>query len=114
MYELELSDDLELEEEYPVYENPLEQNRFWVYKTTYQGKISFIIVDMYDKNRYLFYDDSSKLGAIFMLEEGEIFDIEYLADFDDWNKFIKKFSESEHIKMANLVSIIVAAGIEKE
>lgn len=114
MYELEieLDDDFELYEELPVFENPLEQNRFWVYETTYQGKISNIIVDMYEKNRYLYFDDSSNLGTIYMLEEGELFEIDYMADFDNWNYFVKKFDNLK--KMANFVCLIVGAEIEKE
>jgi hypothetical protein len=115
MYELELSDEIELEEELPNFDNPLEQNRFWVYKTTYQGKISYIVVDMYDKKRYLFHDDaSSNLGSIFILEEGEIFDIEYIADFNDWNLFTNKFNDQSFLKMANIISIIITADIERE
>ncbi len=110
--EIELDDSYELEDELPIFENNLPQNRFWVYKTAYQGKISFIVVDMQEKNRYLFFDDSSTLGKIYMLEKGELFDIDYIADFNDWNNFMKKFTE--HQKMANLVSIIIDADIERE
>lgn len=110
--EIELDDNYELEEVLPVFENSLSQNRFWVYKTLYQGKISYIIVDMLEKNRYLFLDDSSTLGKIYTLEKGELFDIEYIADFNDWNVFMTKFEE--HAKMANLVSIIIEADIERD
>lgn len=114
MYELEieLEDDFYLEEELPNFKEMTSQKRFWVYKTSYKGKISYIIVDMKEKNRYLFFDDSSTLGIIYMLEEGEIFDIEYQADFNDWNLYINKFPERK--KMANLVCVIIGADIEKE
>ncbi len=115
MYELEieLDDDITLDDELPSFPTKLKQNRFWVYKTIYQGKISFIIVDMQEKNRYLYFENSSsKFGSIYMLEEGEIFEIEYLADFNNWTDFITQFSEYK--KMGNLVCLIISAGIEEE
>lgn len=110
--ELELDDSFIIEDVLPKWEVTIPQNRFWVYKTAYQGKVSYLTVDMEEKKRFLFSDDPNDIGSIYILEEGELFDIEYIADFNNWNAFINKFPDLK--KMANITNIVLSADIERE
>ncbi len=110
--DVELDENEEMETVFPKFENTLKNNRFWVYETIYNSKISYIVVDMLKRNRYLFFDDNSKFGKVFLLEDGELFDCEYLADFDNWNDFHKEFEELQ--KMTNLITIVILSYVDDD